>query len=37
MAPAGIRDILVANQIVGPIKTARLAALQRHADVRCCG
>ncbi len=30
---AGIRDILIANQIVGPIKTRRLAALCRQADV----
>jgi D-serine deaminase-like pyridoxal phosphate-dependent protein len=30
---AGIRDILIANQIVGPIKTRRLAALARHADI----
>lgn len=35
MAAAGIRDILVANQLVGPHKTARLAALQRHAHVKC--
>jgi D-serine deaminase-like pyridoxal phosphate-dependent protein len=33
LAAAGIRDIMVANQIVGPIKTRRLAALCRHADV----
>ena len=33
MAAGGIRDILVANQIVGPQKMARLAHLQRHADV----
>lgn len=32
-AAAGIRDILIANQIVGPIKTRRLAALCREADV----
>ena len=32
MAAAGIRDILIANQIVGPQKAARLAALCRHAD-----
>lgn len=32
-AAAGISDILIANQIVGPIKTRRLAALARHADV----
>jgi len=29
----GIKDILIANQIVGPIKTRRLAALCRQADV----
>ncbi len=34
MAAAGIRDILVANQVVGPQKTARLAAIQRHAEVK---
>jgi D-serine deaminase-like pyridoxal phosphate-dependent protein len=34
MAAAGIRDILIANQIVGPIKAARLAGLRRHADVK---
>jgi D-serine deaminase-like pyridoxal phosphate-dependent protein len=34
MAATGIRDILVANQVVGPHKVARLAALQRHADVK---
>lgn len=34
MAAAGIRDILVANQVVGPQKVARLAAIQRHADVK---
>lgn len=32
-AAAGIKDILIANQVVGPIKTRRLAALCRHADV----
>jgi D-serine deaminase-like pyridoxal phosphate-dependent protein len=32
MAPVGIRDILIANQIIGPQKVARLAALRRHAD-----
>lgn len=30
---SGIRDILIANQIVGPIKTRRLAHLARQADV----
>lgn len=34
MAASGITDILVANQIVGPQKVARLAAIQRHADVK---
>lgn len=34
MAAAGIGDILVANQVVGPQKVARLAAIQHHADVK---
>jgi D-serine deaminase-like pyridoxal phosphate-dependent protein len=34
MAAAGIRDILIANQIVGPLKTARLANLRRQVDVK---
>jgi D-serine deaminase-like pyridoxal phosphate-dependent protein len=34
MAAAGISDILIANQIVGPHKAARLAHLQRNADVK---
>ena len=33
MAAAGIKDILIANQVVGPIKVARLVNLCRHADV----
>lgn len=33
MAAAGIRDILVANQVVGPQKVARLVNLRPHADV----
>ncbi len=33
MAGAGIRDILIANQIVGREKVTRLANLQPHADV----
>lgn len=33
MAAAGITSILVANQIVGAEKIARLVNLQRHADV----
>jgi D-serine deaminase-like pyridoxal phosphate-dependent protein len=32
-AAAGIRDILIANQVVGPIKTRRLANLARQADI----
>jgi D-serine deaminase-like pyridoxal phosphate-dependent protein len=34
MAAAGIKDILVANQIVGAQKLARLVNLRRHADVK---
>lgn len=34
MAAAGIDDILIAHLVVGPHKTKRLAALQRHADVK---
>src|SRR5205807_1985372 len=30
MAGAGIRDILIANQIVGPDKISRLVNLRRH-------
>ncbi len=33
MAAAGVRDILIANQVVGAVKVARLARLARHADV----
>jgi D-serine deaminase-like pyridoxal phosphate-dependent protein len=33
MADAGIRDILIANQIVGETKIARLVALARRADI----
>jgi len=32
MAGAGIRDILIANQVVGSQKVARLACLARYAD-----
>lgn len=32
LAQAGIRDILIANQVVGAEKVARLAGLARHAD-----
>jgi len=33
MAKAGIRDILIANQVVGQVKIDRLMDLARHADV----
>ena len=33
LANAGIKDILIANQVVGPRKTARLAGLARHAKM----
>src|SRR5437868_4712149 len=36
MAAAGIRDILIANQIVGPIKIGRLVQLAEHADPIVC-
>lgn len=34
MAAGGLTDILIAHLVVGPRKAARLAALQRHADVK---
>src|SRR5262245_10934170 len=36
LADAGITDILVANQIIGPHKLARLARLARRATVSVC-
>src|SRR5881394_924649 len=36
MAAAGIRDILIAYQIVGPIKIGRLLRLAEHADPIVC-
>src|SRR5437773_5830315 len=36
MASAGIRDILIANQIVGPIKIGRLVELASRADPIVC-
>jgi D-serine deaminase-like pyridoxal phosphate-dependent protein len=36
MAAAGIRDILVSNQVVGATKVTRLANLRHHADVMVC-
>lgn len=35
LAAGGIEDILIANQVVGPRKAARLAELNRAATVRC--
>src|SRR5271168_2838204 len=32
LAAAGVRDILIANQIVGPAKMQRLGKLRLHAD-----
>src|SRR5262249_24322473 len=36
LADAGLTDILIANQIVGPIKLRRLGDLARRAQVRVC-
>src|SRR3954469_18578095 len=36
MAAAGVRDILIANQIVGSLKMARLVRLADHADPVVC-
>ncbi len=36
MAAAGIRDVLIANQVVGPIKIERLVALADYADPIVC-
>ena len=33
LAEAGIKDILIANQIVGPLKIARLVNLAKHTDM----
>lgn len=33
MAAGGVKDILIANQVVGPQKLARLVNLRKHADV----
>ena len=35
MAAGGIDDILIAHLVVAPAKAARLAGLQRHANVKC--
>jgi D-serine deaminase-like pyridoxal phosphate-dependent protein len=36
LADAGLTDILIANQIVGPVKLRRLAELARRAKVSVC-
>lgn len=36
LADAGLTDILIANQIVGPLKLRRLTDLARRAQVRVC-
>jgi 3-hydroxy-D-aspartate aldolase len=36
MVAGGVRDVLVANQIVGRRKAERLAALARHAEIGVC-
>ncbi|MCI0379490.1 MAG: DSD1 family PLP-dependent enzyme [Gemmataceae bacterium] len=36
LADAGLNDILLANQVVGPIKARRLADLAKRAQVRVC-
>lgn len=36
LADAGVPDIFVANEIIGPHKLARLAALARRARIRVC-
>jgi D-serine deaminase-like pyridoxal phosphate-dependent protein len=36
LVDAGLTDVFIANQIVGPIKVRRLAELARRADVRVC-
>jgi D-threonine aldolase len=36
MVQGGVRDVLVANQVVGPAKVKRAAALARHAHIAVC-
>jgi D-serine deaminase-like pyridoxal phosphate-dependent protein len=36
LADAGLNDLFIANEIVGPIKLRRLAELARRASVRVC-
>ena len=36
LADAGIRDIMIANQVVGPIKVRRVAELARRVNLAVC-
>jgi len=36
LVAAGLTDVFIANEIVGPIKLQRLAALARRASIRVC-
>jgi D-serine deaminase-like pyridoxal phosphate-dependent protein len=36
LVDAGVKDVLVANQVVGPLKTRRLAALAKRAGLSVC-
>src|SRR5260221_11754401 len=36
LADAGLTDLFIANQVVGPIKLRRLAELARRAQIRVC-
>jgi D-serine deaminase-like pyridoxal phosphate-dependent protein len=36
LADAGLTDVFIANQVVGPLKLRRLAELARRAQVRVC-
>ena len=36
LVDAGIKDVLIANQVVGPIKMARLVELAKKATIRVC-
>ncbi len=36
LADAGLTDLLIANEVVGPVKLRRLADLARRANVRVC-
>ena len=35
LVDAGVKDILIANEVVGPEKLARLVGLNKRADVKC--